>query len=214
MRLGPAAPGRAGFRAALGTGEYSPPFGVFWIGKAMGVRSGVRGALTAGERDLLDRLVRELTPRLVAYIRRVYGSAPDAEDIVAETFCRAAGNMAALRTSTRRDLYLLTTVRNLCRDGFRRRRPTPTPDERLEQVPHGGDDAPDRAADEERRRALRAAVAELPESLREIVVLRLASGLKFEEIAELLHIPLGTALSRMHAAIQRLREMLGPGHGS
>ena len=57
-------------------------------------------------------------------------------------------------------------------------------------------------------------MAELPESLREIVVLRLASGLKFEEIAELLHIPLGTALSRMHAAIQRLREMLGPGHGS
>ena len=69
------------------------------------------------------------------------------------------------------------------------------------------------AEEDERRRALRAAVEALPEHLREIVVLRLSGELRFEDIAELLQIPLGTALSRMHAAVERLREMLGCLHG-
>jgi DNA-directed RNA polymerase specialized sigma24 family protein len=42
--------------------------------------------------------------------------------------------------------------------------------------------------------------------------LRLSAGLKFEVIAELLKIPLGTALSRMHAAVERLRTELGQTH--
>ncbi len=175
----------------------------------MGVQSRVRRTLTAEERELLDGLVHELGPRLLAYVRRVYGNEHEAEDIVAETFCRAASNVAALRRSDRRDLYLLTVARNLCRDRFRRRRTGPTPEERLREHAHPSAGPDDVTAADEQTQALRAAVVELPEGLREVVVLRLSSGLKFEQIAELLHIPLGTALSRMHAALQQLRLALG-----
>lgn len=178
----------------------------------MRVRSRVRGSLTADERGLLDGLVRELGPRLLAYIRRICGSEHDAEDIVAETFCRAASNIAALRKSNRRDLYVLTIARNLCRDGFRRQRPASVGDERLQQHPDRVAEPYETAAQNEQTRALREGVAALPENLREVVVLRLSSGLKFEQIAELLQIPLGTALSRMHTGIQRLRDMLGCVH--
>ena len=65
----------------------------------------------------------------------------------------------------------------------------------------------------EQSRFLRAAVAALPEKLREVVVLRLSTDLRFEEIADLLQIPLGTALSRMHAALQDLRKRLGTNGG-
>jgi RNA polymerase sigma-70 factor (ECF subfamily) len=57
--------------------------------------------------------------------------------------------------------------------------------------------------------ALKEAILGLPAGLREVVVLRLSTGLKFEEIANLLSIPLGTALSRMYAAIERLKTAMG-----
>ena len=174
----------------------------------MGIRSRSRGALDDDERSVLDGLIRGLGPRLLAYVRRVHAHPHDAEDIVSESFCRAAGNMAALRASSRPDLYLLTIARNLCRDRYRRRRPeTPATEQLASQAGTiaGPDDL---AVRDEQKRALQDAVTALPEPLREIVVLRLSVGLKFEEIAELLHVPLGTALSRMHTAVARLRKTL------
>ncbi|MBP7747539.1 MAG: sigma-70 family RNA polymerase sigma factor [Phycisphaerae bacterium] len=176
------------------------------------MRLGLRGSLTAAERDLLDRLVREQGPRLLAYVRHAHRLAGDADDIVAETFCRAAMNIAAVQGSGRPDLYLLTVARNLCCDRFRR----PKSDPLSEPVESARVDAAasphETAVRGEQVRALRAAVRGLPDHLREIVVLRLSAGLKFEEIAELLKIPLGTALSRMHAAVERLRTELGQTH--
>lgn len=52
-------------------------------------------------------------------------------------------------------------------------------------------------------------VASLPEQLREIVSLRIGSDLSYDEIGEILGIPEGTARSRMHNALERLREQLG-----
>ena len=72
---------------------------------------------------------------------------------------------------------------------------------------------PDRGfVEHEERQRLLAALARLPQPQREVVVLRLSAELKFEEIAELLQIPLGTALSRMHAALRHLRKELGYAH--
>ena len=177
----------------------------------MGVRPTPRGCLTADERLLLERLFVELGPRLTAYVRHAYGRRADAEEVVAETFCRAARNIGALRACERQDLYLVTIVRNMCRDLLRR--------PRLHWFGSNGDvepaaaeAPPDALAGDEQTANLRAAVQDLPTALREVVVLRLSTGLRFEEIAEVLRIPLGTALSRMHAATERLREMLGDGH--
>jgi RNA polymerase sigma-70 factor (ECF subfamily) len=177
----------------------------------MGARSRFRRGLTADERALLTALVTEMGPRLLAYVRRAYGG-NDAEDVVAETFCRAAGNMAALRDSNRRDLYLLTVARNLCRDRFRRRRSGAESGNGPGQPPADVGRPDDRVLQDEQVRRLREGVAALPDSLREVVVLRLSTGLRFGQIAELLHVPLGTALSRMHAAVQHLRQTLGCVH--
>ncbi len=55
---------------------------------------------------------------------------------------------------------------------------------------------------------VRDAIDQLPESQREIVMLRYYAGLKFTEIAELLGCPLNTALGRMHKAMQKLKVSL------
>jgi RNA polymerase sigma-70 factor (ECF subfamily) len=188
------------------------PSSGMWL--EMGVRPTPRGSLTADEQLLLERLFVEIGPRLAAYVRHAYGRDADAEDVVAETFCRAARNMGALRACRRQDLYLVTIVRNMCRDRFRRPRLQWLSADGTEE--HAVQEAlpADAIAGHEEVANLRAAVHDLPAGLREVVVLRLSTGLRFEEIAEVLQIPLGTALSRMHAATERLRAMLGDDHES
>ncbi|MGD8452093.1 MAG: sigma-70 family RNA polymerase sigma factor [Phycisphaerae bacterium] len=174
----------------------------------MNVSPGAGRPLAADERELLDRLIREFGPRLLGYVRRTYGPRIDAEEIVAESFCRAAANMPTFKACDRQDLYLLTTARNLCRDRFRRQRDTGTGDG-LDQYP-ASIGRPDKSVTQtERREALLAAIDGLPVVQREVVTLRLSGTLKFEEIAQLLGVPLGTVLSRMHAGLQRLKQRLG-----
>jgi RNA polymerase sigma-70 factor (ECF subfamily) len=60
---------------------------------------------------------------------------------------------------------------------------------------------------DERQRALRTAVANLPLELAELWHLRV-SGLSYEEMASVLAIPVGTVKSRMHGMVHRLREQL------
>lgn len=168
--------------------------------------------LTAADRAFLETLVEEMGPRLTGYLRHSFGRRVDVEEVVAEVFCRAAMNVDTLQRASRKDLYLFRIARNLCLDAIRRRPVELVSDERLESEP-GGAEAATMLEDRERMDALRRAVAELPEAQREIVVLRMTASLTFEEIAELLEVPLGTALSRMHMAVQRLREQLAP-HGT
>ncbi len=177
----------------------------------MNVRRDAHRPLDADARALLGALVHEVGPRVMAYVQRAYGDAVEAEEIVAETFCRAAGNIGALLRCERKDLYLITIARNLCRDRFRRPR-LQTLDENAPRPAADSLDPPATAARDERDAALAEAVASLPEAQREIVLLRVSAELSFEAIAELLGIPLGTALSRMHAAVQRLRRQLADRH--
>jgi RNA polymerase sigma-70 factor (ECF subfamily) len=169
--------------------------------------------LTPDDRGLLDRLVRTCGPRLLAYVRHAYRGHVDAEEIVAETFCRAAARIEMLRSCRRPDLYLLTVARNLCRDWFRHAPEQNVADAALDR-PTSAAEPHDQAVSAENRQALLAAMAELPDAQREVLALRLSTSLKFEEIAELLNVPLGTVLSRMHAAVERLRTMFGCAHES
>ncbi len=170
-----------------------------------------RGAMSPTDRRLLGDLLADMGPRLQAYVRHLIGHSQDVEDIVAESFCRAADNIGTLRKMQRADLYLLTIARNLCRDRIRQARPGPRPG--VDQSPPiAAADPADELGAREDVVLLRAAVDALPPSLREVVVLRLSTGLTFEEIAALVGVPLGTALSRMHAAVQQLRIGLGVVH--
>jgi RNA polymerase sigma-70 factor (ECF subfamily) len=173
----------------------------------MGVHHTHHVKLAAHDRRLLADLVQQHGARLYAYVRRTYGNEHDAEDTVAEAFVRAAENIATLKTMDRPEFYLLTIVRNLCRDRYRRTRPVRLVDEGELTGPLEPEREPVTSSDESE--ALRTAVAALPVHLREVVVLRLSTDLKFEEIARLLGVPLGTALSRMHSAVRRLRQVLG-----
>ena len=149
----------------------------------------------------LEELYRELAPALLGYFRRRPSLAGAAEDLLHDTFVCALEHRERLRASVSARAYLFGIARHVGTDALRRRRPT---EEFFETA------AESVAPKDDRLDAMRAAIAALPEPQRETLLLRLQQELSYEEIAEVLGIPVGTVRSRLHGAVRRLHEILKP----
>lgn len=134
----------------------------------------------------------------------------DAQDVVQDSALRAFRHIAGLRRSDAR-AWLLSIVRNCCYTwsatrGAERSRVA-------ENVEHL-ELADDRSADERvmrssERARIERALAQLPMDLREALVLREISDLSYKEIAEVTGAPMGTVMSRLSRARERLAALLG-----
>lgn len=168
-----------------------------------------------GDVQSLAELVVRHSRWLIAYMRGQSPTGADAEDAVQETWVRVIRSCGSYRGGSVR-AYLVRIARSVAIDRFRRARSTvsvdaegedgtsladtmadglPTPLERVEALANSED--------------IRLAVRSLPEGHREVLMMRIEGELSFREIAEIMGIPLGTALTWMHVATVRLREILG-----
>jgi RNA polymerase sigma-70 factor (ECF subfamily) len=158
--------------------------------------------------------------RLFGLIYRLTGSRDAAEDLLQETFLRVVRMIPEYQHAGKFEAWLFRIAANLARDHVRRVRrrgqPLPlhgfgNPDEPgPPELAHAAQPDPDGGLlKSEAEQRLGAALHKLPELDREIILLRHFSELSFREIAELLEIPLGTALARAHRALKRLRLALG-----
>lgn len=136
----------------------------------------------------------------------------DAEDLVQESLLRAYKAIDSFDGRYPR-AWLLTILRNTERNRHRRRRPEllSDPDIAEERGPRTEPDAVERfAEDHEFDAAVTAALEQLPENFRSVVELVDVDGLSYQEAADLLDIPLGTVMSRLHRARRRIRDLLVP----
>jgi RNA polymerase sigma-70 factor (ECF subfamily) len=134
----------------------------------------------------------------------------DAEDVVQEACLRAYQFFGGFRPGNGRT-WLLTIVRNTCYTWLRQNRsrePTSTFDEGRHQVPAAALSPVNHAQRNEERELLRQALDELPPDYREVIVLRELEGLSYKEIASIAGIPLGTVMSRLARARERLQHCL------
>lgn len=140
----------------------------------------------------------------------------DAEDLVQESLLRAYKAIDGFDGRYPR-AWLLTILRNTERNRHRRRRP-----ELLSDPDMVEDRGPRTEADEVERRvedhdfdeAVTRALQELPENFRRVIELVDVDGLTYQEAADVLDVPLGTVMSRLHRARRRIRDLLVPaGYG-
>jgi RNA polymerase sigma factor (sigma-70 family) len=135
----------------------------------------------------------------------------DAEDLVQAAYLRALRFFGGNRMANDR-AWLLTIVRNTCFTWFEQNRARGTAtasDEEIHGVAPDALDPERRLLREDQKQSVRRAVEELPLELREVVVLREMEGLSYKEIAAIAEIPLGTVMSRLARARERLRQRLG-----
>lgn len=177
--------------------------------------------VAGGDEAAFEPLVRRVLPRLVGYFRRLGADGALAEDCAQDVLLkiyRARRNYAA---RARFVTFLFHVARNHWIDVYRQRRSGP----RFVSA-HGGrrgEDQDERGPPEfpappsdpgetlSRRHlleTLRRAVADLSDEHREVFVLARVEHLRYQEIGEILGIPVGTVKSRMHAAWKQIRAAL------
>jgi RNA polymerase sigma-70 factor, ECF subfamily len=165
--------------------------------------------LRAGDPRAFEELVIAYQHRVFGVALRMLGSRAEAEEIAQEVFLRAHRALAEFRGEARLATWLYAIVSRLCLNRLA------SPDRRVAR----GDAAladvaastPDAAAQAERAEldaALHAAIAELPDERRLVLVLRDLEGLSYEQIAETLALDPGTVRSRLHRARMQLKEKL------
>jgi RNA polymerase sigma-70 factor (ECF subfamily) len=131
----------------------------------------------------------------------------DAEDLVQEAYLRAFKFFDGFHGGNSR-AWLLTIVRHTCYSWLHQHRAPDLLTVFDEELHSGGCDTynPERLLLQQiDQQTLRAAVAALPVGYREVVILRDLEGLAYKEIAAVAGIPLGTVMSRLARAHQRLQ---------
>ena len=149
----------------------------------------------------LSQLYRDLGPMLLAYFRRQRPLAAAADDLLQDTFVRAACNPERLHRSESPRAYLFGIARHVGLDALRRHRP---------EAAELADVAAETTPEDVRLEPMRAAIAALPALHREPLLLKLHQELNYVEIAEILGVPVGTVRSRLHHAVRQLRDSLNP----
>lgn len=142
-------------------------------------------------------------------------SPADADDVVQESCLRALRFFDGFRGGDSR-AWLLKIVRNTCYSWVRKNRPAQLADE-FDETIHTPDAAPESPESELISRAesdrVRRALESLPLAFREVLVLREIEGLSYKEISDLTGVPMGTVMSSLSRARQRMREILGAAAG-
>lgn len=187
-------------------------------------------ALTDSDRTLADRH-RYGDPEAFAEIYRAYetmvynlalrlsGDPDRAADLSQEIFLRVYRHLERFRGRSSLKTWIYRVALNHCRSRLRRRKlvlePVGDDDERrLSGLPDERRGPEERAMAGDAERMLRRALAELPRSYREAVVLRDLEGLAYDEIAQVLGVKIGTVRSRIARGRARLADLLEPPHAT
>ncbi len=170
--------------------------------------------LRRGDSTALDALVDVHSDAIWRYLRRHCGDEDKARDMFQSAWEKALGRLDILQAESFR-AYLFRIAFHLVCDEARKSRirerrwghPVNVDENPEALISDRGNPRQEAVLREDKYR-LDVAIGELPDNLREVLLLRIEAELPFREIAEVLGCPLGTALARMHQAIDRLRTIM------
>jgi RNA polymerase sigma-70 factor (ECF subfamily) len=177
-------------------------------------------AFRKGRRELFGALVRRYERELYGYLRRYLGDDHLADDVFQNTFLQVYVKADQYEAGRPVRPWLYTIATNQAVDALRRhgRHPAVSLDQTVRETGEGevrsllellesGAAGPlDQVQGEERKVLVRAGVEQLPDFLRQVVILAYYQGMKYRDIADVLDIPVGTVKSRLHAALVKLHE--------
>jgi RNA polymerase sigma-70 factor (ECF subfamily) len=173
----------------------------------------------AGDTEAFEPLVEKYKRKVFRLAYQVLRDQEEALDVSQEAFVKAFRALPAFKGDSAFYTWLFRITMNVALDRKRQRATRAkslgaedVPPEEWERTATSTDPSPeDVATGVERRERIRKGLDSLSEHHRTIVILSDIEGLQYREIAEVLGIPMGTVMSRLHHARKRLREVLGTG---
>ena len=167
-----------------------------------------------GDLAAFDELITEYRSRTYAMLVQMVGNEEDAWDIAQDGFVRAWRSLHTFKGDSSFFTWLFRIMRNLAIDFLRKRRRQPLQSLDAGPPPAAGaataaGDSPDqRAWQGEIARRIEQALADLSDEHREVAVMREIHGMQYREIAEVAGCSVGTVMSRLYYARQKLRSEL------
>jgi RNA polymerase sigma-70 factor (ECF subfamily) len=169
-------------------------------------------AFQAGDVGCFDELTLRWERQIRGAAHRVLGSAEEARDVSQEAFLKAYRALPGFKREAKFSSWLYQIGLNLCRDRLRRRKVRSFVSiDALEEhaaLPSRTATAYDDVVRGDLARLVAAAVAELPDEEREVVILKEYQELTFVEIADILGVPTSTVKTRLYRALGVLRVRL------
>ncbi len=164
-----------------------------------------------------ESLVHRYEAELFGYLKRYLGNAEMAEDVFQATFLQVYLKKEGFDEGRRFRPWLYTIATNQAIDAQRRNRRhrMVSLDQRtgdddvgalVEMLAGRDETADERLSGEEARQWVRAAVEDLPDTLRGALLLVYHQGMKYREAADVLGVPVGTVKSRLHSALLKLNQ--------
>jgi RNA polymerase sigma-70 factor, ECF subfamily len=154
-----------------------------------------------GRVDAFNLLVWRWQRSLYNFLYRLTGDREQAHDLSQETFLKAYTRLKDLRERDKFSAWLFRIAVNLYRSHYRSRPPEQAWDDLSLDEP----EAPTDSATRELRMTVRTLLGRLTPEQREVVVLKIYEGFRFDEIATILDCPASTVKSRLYAAFDQLR---------
>lgn len=163
-----------------------------------------------------DQIVERYQDRIYTFVRRMVRDGGEAEDVAQEVFVKAFQAIRQFDGRASLSTWLFRIASNLCVDHARRRarRIDPlslsgaTDEERETDVPDRRYDPERMVIEDEMRRIVDKVVGGLSEKLRTVLLLHDMQNLSYEEIAEVVKVPLGTVKSRLFLARSQVRDAM------
>jgi len=171
-------------------------------------------AALAGQKEAFGQLVERYQDRLIHAISRYLGSVEEAHDVAQDAFVQAYTRLASFRGEAAFYTWLYRIAFNLAMTRVRRRRPMQSLDQAKDRL---GNEPIDLGATaetgilrEEQARVVHMALGQVDEEFRQVLVLRELEGCTYDQISQILEVPVGTVRSRLYRARIQLRDHLAP----
>jgi RNA polymerase sigma-70 factor, ECF subfamily len=162
-------------------------------------------------RTEFENLMRATQGRILRLAQGILNDRDAAEDVVQETFVRTFRAFDGFRNEAAFSTWAYRIAANLCFDARRKQRPTESIDDMEESIePQDWAPGPEALMNvRELARHTDEALDRLSPAHRAILLLREVEGLSYAQIAEVLQIPKGTVMSRLHHARLKIQRIYG-----
>lgn len=160
--------------------------------------------IKSGNRDAFDTLIPEHYNDIYTYCFRKLGNRHDAQDITQEVFLHFCQNFDSYTQKGKCRNYLFVIAHNLCINAMRKKSPVPL--EGVEETGSSGDNP--FAGQFETADSIQAALNELPEEQKEVILLRFYHDFKLKEIARIMSSGLSVTKYRLSQGLKTLSRLL------
>lgn len=158
-----------------------------------------------GEESAYLKILNLYKGRIFSYIFRLVKNYDDAEELTFDTFIKFFKSLKSFDTSKSLSSWLFTIAHNLVVDFFRRNK---IEYEYLDERYSISDNLAEKFEIEKRLKQLETALSQLVPIDREIIILFHREELSYQEISEIIKLPVSTIKTRLHRARKRLKKLL------